>query len=577
MAERSFYLQVGREPVRGPLPERAIRESWASGVLSDDARVGETPDDLAPIAERLGPRAPGVGSFGPAAAFAPPKRSMLPFVLGAVVVLLLVAGAGAGGFYAYRHRAPTLCKATPHVLASLHNDLDIRLYVTRRPKKLAEAADGLERLLAAMKKESHGRMTYRVVEVKDDETRLQAKDDGLQEQMFGEAKDEGADISRGFFGVALRYGAEKDRIPVLTPETDTQSAEFWLINKIREITAKADGKKQRIGVLVGHHEVALGDPDLVPHQGANIRGVLTQYFPFYSLVDVDLRGGSAPVPDDLEGLLVVGPSDALSEAELRRLDEHVMRGKPLAIFAGAATPKGGDVHMHVTLSTRGLERLTAAYGLELGNDLVFDDARAFKTRVMTTTGTSELRWGYIPLVKEKEGLDTASPVFFRLSELAFPLPSSITLRPERQPQAKLRALARTGATAVRDGRADVALEPQRPEKGGGAAGETILAASAEGSLKSAFGGAPSAKPARVLLVASSLFFTNPFVYASREPSMGQMGMMPATTDEGLDTLAGPYAQQVLTTTILVAKNTLDWLTFDDDLGGCLPQAGDKKK
>jgi hypothetical protein len=49
--------------------------------------------------------------------------------------------------------------------------------------------------------------------------------------------------------------------------------------------------------------------------------------------------------------------------------------------------------------------------------------------------------------------------------------------------------------------------------------------------------------------------------------MGQYGMMMPNLggDEQLLMLAGPYAQQFITGTILVFKNTLDWLTGDTDL------------
>jgi len=49
--------------------------------------------------------------------------------------------------------------------------------------------------------------------------------------------------------------------------------------------------------------------------------------------------------------------------------------------------------------------------------------------------------------------------------------------------------------------------------------------------------------------------------------MGQYGaMMPnAGGDEQLLMAAGPYAQQFITGTILVFKNTLDWISGDTDL------------
>ena len=77
----------------------------------------------------------------------------------------------------------------------------------------------------------------------------------------------------------------------------------------------------------------------------------------------------------------------------------------------------------------------------------------------------------------------------------------------------------------------------------------------------------SAKPARVFVVASPQFLVNPLARSGNGPDMGQYGaMMPNVGgDEQLLMLAGPYAQQFVTGTILVFKNTLDWLTGDTDL------------
>jgi len=71
----------------------------------------------------------------------------------------------------------------------------------------------------------------------------------------------------------------------------------------------------------------------------------------------------------------------------------------------------------------------------------------------------------------------------------------------------------------------------------------------------------------VLVVASSMFLTNPFAYAGNGPDMGgQFAMMGGVGgDPQLQMFAGPYAQRYLTNTILSIKNTLDWLSGDTDL------------
>jgi hypothetical protein len=71
----------------------------------------------------------------------------------------------------------------------------------------------------------------------------------------------------------------------------------------------------------------------------------------------------------------------------------------------------------------------------------------------------------------------------------------------------------------------------------------------------------------VLVVASSLFLTNPFAYAGNGPDLGgQFAMMGGVGgDQQLQMFAQPYASRYLTNTILSVKNTLDWMSGDTDL------------
>ena len=99
----------------------------------------------------------------------------------------------------------------------------------------------------------------------------------------------------------------------------------------------------------------------------------------------------------------------------------------------------------------------------------------------------------------------------------------------------------------------------------------IIAAVAEGKLKSAFGEGEGSKqapePSRVLVIASGEFLTNPFTYAGNGPEMGgQFAMMGNVGgDQDLVAIGGMYAQRYLEGMILSVKNTFDWLTGDTDL------------
>jgi hypothetical protein len=86
----------------------------------------------------------------------------------------------------------------------------------------------------------------------------------------------------------------------------------------------------------------------------------------------------------------------------------------------------------------------------------------------------------------------------------------------------------------------------------------VLSAAAEGNLRSAFGPARATRPARVLLIASGLFLSNPLAFTGN-PHGDEHG------DEVLLAMADRYARKHVTNTILSFKNTLDWMSAEEDM------------
>ena len=558
MPQRAFFLKVGGEPARGPLAESAIRDAMRTGVVPPDALLGASASGpFEPASVVLALSAKGGGRAG-----------WLFVAFGAIVLVGLLGGAFA---FWWRARPPHLCAATPKIFASLKHHVQIDAYVTRGTPKLDAFVHDLESLLRAYKSESHVTVDYRIIEVKDEEQKKEAKDNGLQEQAFGDAEAEGVDVHTGYMGLVFAYGAEKDTIKFLAPDAK-DGLEFWITNKLRELHARADGAGYRLGFVTGSGEASLAEASLVPRSmgSPSIKNILTQNFPFYSIDDVDFTRGVDP---DLRGMILTQPDRDLSEAELEALDAFVMRGRALAVFASAVNVRAGDATMQGTLSTRGLERLLGAYGITLHRDVVLDP-QSFHATVMTSAGVSKLEFPFVPIARASgdDGslLDARSAVFFRLSEVAFPFASSLELDPKKQPGATARVLARASkgaATSTEDPANLSPLQkwPARPPGGG-----AVLAASVEGRLTSAFGKGASAGHARVLVIASSQFLANPFARAGNpDPtSAASLGFAVPAGDETMLQLAQPYAQGELTSTILVFKNTLDWLSMDDDLAKC---------
>lgn len=486
----------------------------------------------------------------------------------------------------------TLSQGSGRLVKSLKEPVHIEAYVKTGLAQLDAFVRDLTDLLSEYERAGGGKFRYTVIEPDTDELKEKAREAGLQEQPFGEASatgDSQASITQGFMGLVFKYGGEKAVIPALHPAR-SMGLEFFITNKIREIRDKNDDIKHRIGVLTGKDELKLTDNNLVARQGQQgsptLEQIITQNFPFYTIETVDLSGGSTEIDPELEGLILTQPSQDYTDKELRRIDEFLMRGnKSLVVVASAVGMKPNDATMMAELSLHGLDPLLSGYGIKMNKDAVLDHGAQFRVPIMV--GMGGIGWirhpgiAHVvndPRFDEKEQLlDTSFPGFFRMDEIMLPFPSSLELQRGKQPEdVALKVVARTtpASNSVTSETVDMSLrdnwEPRPPFS------QRIIAATAEGRLRSAFVGKPgegidtperAAAPSRVLVIASSQFLTNPFAYAGNGPEMtGQMAQFGAVGgDKDLQMIAQPYAQKYLTATILALKNIFDWMSGDADL------------
>jgi hypothetical protein len=496
------------------------------------------------------------------------------------------------------------------VREGLKQDLQIDVYVTRGLPKHEAFIQDLSDLLDEYERAGNGKVHYTLIEAKTEEQKAAAKDAGLQEAAFGDVSETGQDqatISRGFMGMAFKYGSEKEAIPILSPDA-AQGLEFWITNKIREIRDRADELSQKIGLITGKDEMKLSESNLISAQpgrgqGPNMRGILEQALPFYKFEDVDLKGGDEEINKELRGIIVTQAGKEFTEKELRRIDQFLMLGeKSLVVIAGAVNIKASDATMKATLNTWGLEKLLDGYGIEMKKEAILDWGRSMRIPYQTPSG--QVGWvlvnGVIQaqhddgLSDKDQTLDSSFSPFFRMDEISFPFPSTLVVHPEKQPKVKVKVVARSSPKSTVDASETIDLKFSTEVKPKGEYGQRVFAVALEpaccdgtnecpetdackqGRIQSAFGGqegmgvtAPkeSAGPSRVLVISASQFLANPLARAGNPPPMPpQMAMMGGMGgDEDLQMLSQMYAQKYLTGTILVLKNTLDWACNDSTL------------
>ena len=385
-------------------------------------------------------------------------------------------------------------------------ELQVDAYVTKGLPKLDAFVRDLRDLLQEYKNAGGGKFDY---------THHRAEGRGHEEEgqgrrprraAFGEAsdtEDEKAAVTQGFMGLVFKYGEQKDVIKFLPPDR-TDGLEFWITNKIREIRDKGDDIHHKIGVLTGHDEIKLTDDEPRAQrqhgQGPSMQGIITQNFPFYTFAGRRPEGRRQPrSPTTLDGLIITQPGKDLTEKELRRIDQFVMKGKSLAVFASAVNIKANDATMNATLNLHGLDKLLDGYGI--------DDEQGRRARlrpqrsrvVVPTAGGHRARSTFPQILDVQDDprftgneqlLDTRFPALLpRARTSSFPFASSLALKPDKQPDAKMKVVARSSPRGPpRDGRhggpqavPEVAAEAQGPEQQ-----QFAIAADVEGTLKTAF-------------------------------------------------------------------------------------------
>ncbi|HLM73350.1 MAG TPA: GldG family protein, partial [Polyangiaceae bacterium] len=487
--------------------------------------------------------------------------------------------------------------AIESLVSRLRSPLRVTAYVTTGTPRFDAFVRELTAWLDAFASRSPGTLVVTVIHVDTDAERAEAKAAGLLESAFNDGDgEEPAAGPKGYMGLTFEYGGQKDAVGLLSPDK-AYELDFWLLLRLGDLHARAHGLFKKIGLVTGKEELKLTDPDLIPSSGnrpdPSMMKILKEALPIYKIVDVDLRGGGSAIDDTLAGLIITQPGVDYTEAELRRVDQFLMRGgTALAVFASAVNVAASDHSMNAELDARGLPALLEGYGIEMREEAILDWGGSIAIPVSTSSGGEV--WYRAPSIVQAEHdsrldaarqrLDPTSPVFFNMDELSFPFPSTLVPHPEKQPEAVMSVIARTSPKSTVDASKTLSMKIATEWKAKGELAQRAMAIAVEGRLRSAFKGvdpssggkwpARSGDDSRVVVISSSQFLANPFVRAGRPPAGSTSG---AGGDEMLLELAQPYAQKFITGTVLALKNTLDWMAGGDSSYACAARLRPPKK
>lgn len=440
----------------------------------------------------------------------------------------------------------TLSDASKEAVSDLEEPIQVKAFISADlPPPQHKLAEHVGDLLEEYRAASGGRLSYEIITPGDeaasegaaseeDGTAAAARGYGCEKVAIGQRSADEVSVRAVFKCVAFLQGDESQIIGELTtsgrPELDNFEYDFT-----RALRNLRGGDPRTIGFVAG-----FGGPAGAP------QAFLSQMEPLFDdlygdLIEarvVDLSGEDPDVPEEIDALVLLDPTEAFTPRALFALDRFVQRGGSLGWFQSNSTI---DRELQQRLRRRlaenpelrngplpsirrpvdtGLNEIFDAYGVTINSDYILDREHGMSALpVRTDRGTAMVSHPASFLITD---IDHDLAFTRDIYAVAMPAPSSLTLSAATRERAGVEwteilrtapsAVARQGVPNFGDFRGLV--EPQKGER----PGPFTVAAVIEGDVESAFG--PDELPegvgadalveesarSRILVVGSGSFF-----------------------------------------------------------------------
>ena len=303
-------------------------------------------------------------------------------------------------------------------------------------------------------------------------------------------KDENRSESLAALGLVLQMGESFRLVPlqmvsmqvmpgvVLNAVQGLEDLEENISGALESLVAQT----QTIAYVTGHGCLDIGDPQ---YGAGNFASLLRNG---YVLQDIDLAKDD--IPSDVACLIINGPKEEFSQAELYKIDQFMMRGGNVMLFLDPFVeqypqdPSGFNAQIKYIANKTGLEQILSKNGITVEHNYVLD-SQCYKGPVQ---GIGMVNFYHVPLL-QKENLAKNNPVTYNLGFLVFLQPAEITTSENADLEfTKLASSSKKSWTVTADDNAEVNIDPRYiipPTEG---VAEHTLALLAEGKFTSSFTG-----------------------------------------------------------------------------------------
>jgi ABC-2 type transport system permease protein len=292
----------------------------------------------------------------------------------------------------------SISDATKRLLQNLDGQVVVKVYLTGDfPAGFERLERAVQETLESFSDYAGANIAYRFIEPNDPKLQEELTQKGLiPTNLF--ANEDGKRTERLVFpGAMLVYEGKEYPVQLLkgnqsaSPEErlnqSYEGVEFELASAIRRLTLK---EHKRIGILVGHTKVP-------PPRFSDLLATLQQNYDLY----FDVQNPDSWEKGDL--LIIPKPDLPFTEDEKYRLDQFVMRGGKLVLFADGA--RVDSVSLEGTFaqpSVLNLDDLLFKYGCRINQNLIKDLSCALLPLNVGNMGDKPqikpMPWRFFPLI-----------------------------------------------------------------------------------------------------------------------------------------------------------------------------------
>ena len=317
---------------------------------------------------------------------------------------------------------------TTSALAGLKDNVNVTLYSSSDLsafgiKNFNQLENIVSNAVAQVNKKNMNKVSFKVVNPNQDEVSELCAKYGVDEISWTDDKatDESKKNGKGMIAAVMEYNDNFKLLPVKLSRSffgsygiaGLENLETVITENLQTLVSRSD----KIGYLTG-----FGTKDLNDAQNGSQRlQMLTN--DKYQFVELDLEKDE--IPSTISNIVIVAPTEKISEKVFYKLDQFLMQGGNLTVFADmyqeVPTQNQYQLPEYKLLET-GLPEFLAKYGIELGKDYVMD-MNCYKN---FQQGYGEIPMYYVPIT-ERSTINQKNPITKNLSYILMFQNSSINL------------------------------------------------------------------------------------------------------------------------------------------------------